>query len=81
MAEITKHQGSKLKGFMHKLKICWAFLRTRKCAIILLDEQDDGKGKTKLGVSLYAMNLNIEYLSLLFNHLAVEANQKLEAEN
>jgi hypothetical protein len=81
MTEVTKHQGSKLKGFTHKLKICWAFLRTRKCAIILLDEQDDGKGKTKLGVSLYAMNLNNEYLSLLFNHLAVEANQKLEAEN
>jgi hypothetical protein len=81
MTEVTKHQGSKLKGFTHKLKICWAFLRTRKCAIILLDEQDDGTGKTKLGVSLYAMNLNNEYLSLLFNHLAVEANQKLEAEN
>jgi hypothetical protein len=81
MTEVIKHQGSKLKDFMHRLKICWTFLRTRKCAIILLDEQDDGKGKTKLAVTLKAINLNNEYLSLLFNHLAVEANQKLEAEN
>jgi hypothetical protein len=81
MTEISKHQGSRLKGFMHKLKICWAFLRTRKGVIILLDEQDNGKGKTRLAVTLNAVNLNNEYLSLLFNHLAAEANEKLEAEN